>query len=377
MVGSAADGQLIAPAQLMASRARFAVATPADDAALRRLLRETPLHGAISISFEREPDYFRGTGLAGAHDQTIVAFENNRLVCMGRCLTHDAWLNRAVRRVGYLGELRLASSAQGRFDILRGGYDYFHRLNDRNPAEFYFTSIAADNQRARRFLERGVRGMPRYGFLGELTTLLVSTSARTSASLPKRETASVDELAEFLNTVAGRHNLSTVWTPNALHALTRHGLNFDDFRVIRVNGKIAAAAALWDQRPFRQTVVRGYSHSLGLLRPVINSVGRLFALPRLPAPGSVLAHAFLFPPAVSPEHAHLLSELVAGFRSLAATKGFDCLTLALPSNHASLRDLRRRFHTRSYVTRLYRVSWPGDATLELDDRPTLPDIAFL
>ena len=33
---------------------RFARATPDDDAAIRRLLRDNPLSGSISLSFERD-----------------------------------------------------------------------------------------------------------------------------------------------------------------------------------------------------------------------------------------------------------------------------------------------------------------------------------
>ena len=45
-------------------KVQFAFASPVDDADLRRLLRETPMRGAISVSFTHEPDYFRGTALA-------------------------------------------------------------------------------------------------------------------------------------------------------------------------------------------------------------------------------------------------------------------------------------------------------------------------
>src|SRR6516225_2242577 len=37
---------------------KFEVATPVDDFEIRRLLRESPMPGNVSISLEREPDYF-------------------------------------------------------------------------------------------------------------------------------------------------------------------------------------------------------------------------------------------------------------------------------------------------------------------------------
>src|SRR5882757_5465832 len=55
MRGTAAPGEL-----RRAAATRFAVATEADESAIRRLLRENPMHGDVSVAFEREPNYFRG-----------------------------------------------------------------------------------------------------------------------------------------------------------------------------------------------------------------------------------------------------------------------------------------------------------------------------
>ena len=46
------------------SRYRFDLATEADDAALRRVLADTPMPGRIAVSFRREPSYFAAGRLA-------------------------------------------------------------------------------------------------------------------------------------------------------------------------------------------------------------------------------------------------------------------------------------------------------------------------
>ena len=48
----------------MPSTLRLAALT--DEAALRRMLRENPMPGAISLTFEREPDYFAAAGVDGS-----------------------------------------------------------------------------------------------------------------------------------------------------------------------------------------------------------------------------------------------------------------------------------------------------------------------
>ena len=362
-------------------RVTFSTATAADDAAIRRLLRENPMRGAIRVTFEREPDYFRGANVADGEDQTIVAFEKDRLVCMGRCTRRECWVNGAPRRVGYLGELRLDATARGRFGILRDGYRFFRSWQRNDPADLYFTSIAADNDRARRLLESGARGLPGYAFLAELDTLLVAATGRRNHGALRVEAATPERIPgmlEVLNGHAGRHQFATVWTAETLRALAQHGLPLDRFLLALDGGAVVACGALWDQRAYRQTVIRGYSRALGIARPFVNFAGRFLGTPRLPRAGSVLSHAFLSPLAFVSGAESLLADFIEAFFPLAADVGAEFLTLALPATDARLAALKRRFSTRTWRSRLYRVDWPGQATMELGGGGVfLPDVALL
>ncbi len=357
----------------------FAMATRADDAALRRLLRENPLRGAVSVRFEREPDYFRGADLAGGADKTIIAHDGARLVCMGRCTERACWLDGRESRVGYLAELRLDAAARARFGILRDGYEFFHALQRDDPAAIYFTSIAADNERARRLLESGLRGLPAYAFLAELDTLLVAaphhqrtTKIRVEHATPER----IPDLLRVLKEHGRRHQLATVWTAETLRALERHGLPLERFLLGFDGGEIVACGALWDQRTFRQTVICGYSRALTIARPFVNFASRFTGTMRLPRVGSTLAHAFLSPFAFADGREEMLPDFVAAFLPLAARLGVEFLMLALPTGDPRLPDLKRRFATRTWRSRLYRVSWPEQPSLEV--RGTfLPDVALL
>ncbi|MEO8352726.1 MAG: hypothetical protein ABI680_13405 [Chthoniobacteraceae bacterium] len=365
-----------------AARTRVFAATADDDPAIRRLLRETPMRGAVSVGFEREPNYFRGADLAGGVDQTIVAFDAGRLICVGRCTRRPCWVNGGKADAGYLGELRLAGDARGRFRILRDGYRFFHTQQGERPAAFYFTSIAADNERARRVLESGVRGLPRYRFLAELNTVLIAVPRRPRSGKLNVRAACLEDLptiVRILNEQARRRQLAAVWTEETLRALERHGLPLDRFLIVLDGDEVVACGALWDQRAFRQTVIQGYALPLSFARPILNAASVVLGIPRLPPPNTVLAHAFLSPLAFVAGSDELLPDFVAASLPLAARIGLEFLTLAVPANDARLPSLRRRFSTRIYRSRLYRVDWPGESRLELDPHPSafLPDVALL
>lgn len=373
MAGAAVAGEL---------GTRFAIATPANEAAIRRLLRENRMNGAVTVGLEREPDYFRGADIAGGEDQTIVAHSGSRLVCMGRCTMRECWMDGSVRRVGYLAELRLDAAARGRFEILRDGYSFFHTQQRKDPEVLYFTSIAADNERARRLLEKGARGLPEYAFLSELDTLVVAVPHQprsTKLHVQRATLEHVPDLLGVLNEHGRRHQLAAVWTANSLRELERQGLPLDRFLLAFHGGEVVACGALWDQRGFRQTMIHGYSGSLSLARPLVNLASVILGRPKLPPAGSVLAHAFLSPLACVAGAEAILPDFIESAFPLAMRLGAKFLTLGLAAADSRLPTLRRRFSTRTWRSRLYRVDWPDCTSVEFLETGAafLPDLALL
>jgi hypothetical protein len=344
--------------QLSRSRVQFAEATHADDAEIRGLLRETPMRGAISITLEREPNYFADAEIPGESRQTIVARENDKVVCVGSCVTRDLFVNGRPRRVGYLGGLRLAATHAGRFDILRRGYQFFSELQHDDPAEFYFTSIASDNRRARDFLEASIRGLPKYEFLCDYATLVIPSKLgkMPSASTPLQ-----------LNSNPS-HQFASVWTEQKLTALER--LGFKNSYLVSDKGE---CAGLWDQRWFKQTVIRGYSGWLRFARPIINTLG----LGHLPEVGESLSNAIVC--GLNAPDPNTAVALLSNLRSLAAKRGISYISLGLSGNDPRMATIIRTLPCRIYNSRIYLVRWPdiGGAAADLDARLISPELAFL
>lgn len=140
-----------------------------------------------------------------------------------------------------------------------------------------------------------------------------------------------------------------------------------------------ACGALWDQREFRQTRIHGYSRMLTVARPFVNLAGRIIGTPPLPRPGSVLAHAILSPLAFADGADAVLPELIETALPMAAKIGAEFLTIALPAGDSRLTALQRRFSTRTWRSRLYRVDWPERAPVELSASGAafLPDVSLL
>jgi hypothetical protein len=344
--------------ELTRSRLQFREAEHCDDSEIRRLLRETPMPGGISLTLEREPNYFADANLPGETRKTIIARDSGKLVSLGSCATRELLVNGRKRRVGYLGALRMAATHSGRFDVLRRGYQFLSDREQKDPAEFYFTSIARDNIRARGFFERSVPGFPRYKFLSDYATLVIPSKRGkirpTSKPLQLRSNPA--------------HQFAFDWADEKLAALECLGLKGSD--IISIGDE---SAALWDQRCFKQTVIRGYPGWLRIARPLLNAFG--FAC--LPKVGAALSNGIVCGLRIADPNTAI--SLLSKLRSLAAERGIRYISLGLSGNDSHMATIARTFPCRIYWSRIYLVRWPGigGSAAELDERLVVPELAFL
>ncbi|MBL0170921.1 MAG: hypothetical protein IPP90_09350 [Gemmatimonadaceae bacterium] len=362
----------------------FALATPRDEAEVRTLLRRVVMPGAVRVAFTREPDYFAGEGLAGADDRTLIHRADGPVNAVARLSLHTLHRNGTARRVGYLGELRVAPDARHGARILRDGFDILHRQVRENHVEGCFTSIATDNVRARRVLEQGRRfGLPVYTPIADLVTRVVPVNRATREAAadgttgPAAAPVDRDELTGFLQRHARSVQLSLSWDDARWQALAEHGVGLRDFSVVRERGRIVAAAAVWDQRAFKQTVICGYDGLLQVSRPLVNLLARFGVAPLLPQPGTTLALASVLGMAVDSD-THWAT-LWNTLRQTAAHRSIDWLVLAREARDPQLSALRQCRRGREYHTRLYDVRW-SDAPAwpdRWDASPFRPEVALL
>jgi hypothetical protein len=356
VAGIAAISELRNPAA-----AELAVAQRSDDAGLRALLRRQVLPGAVRVAFTREPDYFAGEGQAGSDDTTLVARRSGRVVGMGRCSVNALHRNGTACRIGYLAELRVEPGTPATPSLLRDGYALLRQ--QAGSVDGFFTSISSDNGRARRVLERGARfGLPAYRKLCDLVTLVAPLRAQSIPPAPSEATDST-ELESFLASHSQRAHLTLAWQHGQWRGLARHGVTTDSFVTVRSAGRVAGAAAIWDQRPFRQITVDGYETAIGLARPLVNQVQALVGGTPLPSPGDVLAQGMLSGACV--ESPHDWSLLWPALEHRAHSLGLSWLAVSREARDPELAVLRRLTNAREYNTTLYGVAW--------SDGPRWPD----
>jgi len=217
-----------------------------------------------------------------------------------------------------------------------------------------FTSIARENRQARRVLEAGLKGMPRYHFLGDMETLVVNVRRGRKLGLLKRAYPSdALEITAFYNSVTAFASLSPVLETEWLETMLQG--SFMDFFIHRVGGRIKACIAVWDQRAYKQIVVQSYRWPLGTLRLFHNLWASAAKRPFLPASGQRLEQVFLafraFDDSVADKEVPFILEALAA----AGETGADSAMLGLSPSSPQYIELKRALKPYTYATRIETV----------------------
>lgn len=360
----------------------YRLAIPEDDAVLKRLLHQNPMESWVNITTEREPSYFAGASLMG-ETYPLIAHNEEKVIGMYSCSYLPVHIDGKGEMIGYLGGLRLESEFRHTIHYVRNGFEAIKKIvPERATVPFYFTSISSENHTARRLLEANTRGMPHYSPVGEMTTMIFSTvRERDERYLVQAQTADIADIVSFYNDRASSYQfsprLSEEWLSNPL----RHpGLEIADFWLLRdEKHHIRCCLALWDQRPFKQSVVKGYKPPLNTVRKLYNLYARMSGRVELPPSGEALEHLYITFFACDSDDMNLTINLLKEAAHLAQAKGVKCCVIGFSSLHPHLPALKNALKPEIYRTQIETVTLNGEPRCPLSSgvRMVQPEVALL
>jgi hypothetical protein len=371
------------------SRFAFELAADAGEADIRRILRTRALPGAVAMTFEREPHTALAASIEGDSHQAVIARDcvTGTIAGLAARSTRTLFVNGEPTRVGYLGQLRITNRRHGLRTLIDEGFAFLKTLHQDAATPAYLLSLIAENGAARRLLiDRHSATAPRFVVVGDLHTFVIPTrhgQRRRTGTLIQIERGSPDRLAEIaacLQRNLRRYQFAPRWTAADLESGERtRGLTAEDFAIAVAGGRIVGCLALWDQRAFKQVVVRGYSPAVRRTRLLINAASPLLGLPRLPAIGSRLEFAYLSHAAIDDDRAEILYALIAEQIRRAHQRGLDYVIAGFPKDHAFHPVIQRQFARRTYSSTLYIAHWDDGAGFaeSLDGRIPQPEVAVL
>jgi hypothetical protein len=352
-------------------RIEFSVANPGDDAEIRALLAANPMPGRIEVTFEREPDYFLGSGVSGSRGVTMKGVDaaTGRIAGLIQISASDRFVNGRVTGVGYIGGARVDKRYRGALMPLRA-LPAIRSLAEEGWPTLWTTAIVDSNPVAEGvFVHRARPSFPRFELVSEFRTLGLHTpsvprgrrSSRVDngVSIGTAETEKSKSITKFLRSYGqGKEFYPCYVESDFLEGKRFPGLGKQDILVARKDDGIVGVCAVWDQSCFKRIVVHGYTGSLSVLRPLINLVGPITGMKRLPTPGNVIPSATLTAVAVKNDDTAVWNLLLDAAVDRARVMGQDYLLAGFSVRSSLLREAGRRRHIL-YKSRMYAFGFHG------------------
>ena len=371
-------------------RLAYRLAEQKDDPALRRLLASVPMPGAITVAFEREPDYFAAMRMSGSEWQVLIAEEEStgELVGVFCRSIQDRFVNGRAARIAYWGQLRIARAYQGSVFLSRA-FAFGKGVYGNDPVDGNFAVIADENPLARKvFTERHRRHFPPLEPVSRVLTFGITLGRRWGSRHRRARSASaagfalasgadigLPDIVSFLRERGAARQLFPVYD-EAYFA--ECGIESADFIVALRGGTIAGVAGLWDQSGCKQTIVRSYHGALRLARPFYNLFSPIGGYPRLPGAGEHLRSAYLSFIAIAEGAAGAFAAILEEACRRAYARGFAYLMVGLCEADPLVAIPRGLPHV-PYTATLYTVELGSDGPFRggLDGRIPYIEIATL
>jgi hypothetical protein len=369
----------------VAGEFEFTRAGPADEPEIRRLVGSVAMPGAISVRFEREPDYFLGTTIMGDPCDVLIARRraDGRLagvLCRGE---RRAFINGEERPVGYIGQIRVAPEFRGMGGrLMARGLPLFREMGA--PDLLYEGVVASDNPRARALLlelrppgglhATRISGLTSFAFLLRPRRPVRMAGLSVDGVTP----SDLEAVVAFLRRGGARRQLFPAYRlEDFTDGRTMRGLEPEDLAVARRGDRIVGVMGTWDQSAFKQEIVGGYGPALGRLRPAYDVAARLLRARRLPRVGERIEVAFAAPVCIADDDPGVFRTLLARTLGRARTRGLAFVMAGFADADPLLAEARRTLHV-TYRSDLFVLSWTSPAPAAgLDGRVPYCEIATL
>jgi hypothetical protein len=366
----------------------FELAEPADDEGLRAVMARTPMPGAISVVFRREPSYFGAAVVEGRFRQAMVVRDatTRQIVGIGARSISRRFVNGQSADVGYLSGLRILEEHRCR-GVLARGFAFLRRLHADGRTPVYLTTIAEHNRPALNALVGGRAGLPTYHYSGQYHTAAIRLRGvkpvrlcTTELEIRSGRTADLPAVLEFLHRIGPARQFFPCYVDDDFGSDTGalRGLELADLCLALRDRQLVGVLGGWDQRAFRQMRITGYRGAMRWMRPCYNAWARMRSLPRLPSPGEPVRYLTAAVTAVADDDPGVFRQLLDFLIGARSGRSWEYLLVGMHESDPLMATLRE-YRAAWYATNVYLVCWQdGDALRQaIDSRPVYLELGSL
>ncbi len=315
------------------------IARQEDNQALLELSRQAPMATDLVVSIDRSPDYFCLSNLQGNNPVILVAEKDGKLIGAVGFSFRTVFFRGAPLQIAYIGGIKIDLDFQKSlvaFRLMKQVAD----LLGQSPVKCAVILVIGKNA-AMNALLSGRAGIPVFDHIAQyqIKYLLPVRFYRLSEKHIIRPATRADlkELSVLFKQFYRNYELSPSWDEDYLSARFQEpGFRLESSWLLVKDNRIVAAASLWDQSAFKNTIVTHYGGKYALLSNLLRPLN-------------------LLPKSNNPLSENCLRYLVWADRYPDA--GQELVRWLLKNQTCNYRFLRFGYHTQSVYSALLKKIW--------------------
>lgn len=345
------------------------LARKSDESNLRNILEDNPIEGDISLSFQRNPNFFHAIGVQGKFNQIVIArkTDTKEIIGFGTRSIKPVYLNGKVCDIGYLSGLRLNEKYR-RGTLVARGYRYFKDLHKDGRTPIYITTIIESNLDAKRILTSKKAGLPAYNDFGLYYLIAINLLAKkrkigNDINIINGSKENLEKIMEFINKEGPRKQFFPYYSKKDFISGdgSLRDLNIEDFYIAVKKNKIVGVMAKWDQTNFKQSKVINYKGKMKFAKPFYNFGARIFGYHALPNPGDQLRFFYTVLLAIESDDPEVFRSLLNKMHNDSIGTDYSYFLVGLHSKDPLLKVIGDYHHIK-YTSHLYIVCWQDGET---------------
>ncbi|MEL7607010.1 MAG: hypothetical protein AAGU39_13275 [Sedimentibacter saalensis] len=230
-----------------------------DGVEMLEIIESESSKGNIELIYTRRTNAFESYKKENKNSKiAIIRDKKGKIVFQAACVPGSYHVDGKSVLAGYVGGIRKRNDYNGVINW-KDVADFF----EKQDLGLYLCSFLSGNEASEKMFLKKRDFMPKLVSLCNYTTYIINPKIFTKVcpeGLTFRSIKSDDleYVHEFLKREMMKYNFST-----AINNITDfYGLNIDDCYVLEKRGEILAFGALWNQKGFKQYIVKGYSKTL-------------------------------------------------------------------------------------------------------------------
>jgi hypothetical protein len=266
-------------------------------------LCQIPMVGDISLTMERDPDYFINAGIQNQEVEIYVCRQQNRIVGVFSIGKRTVFFDGSPRQLRYFSDLRIHPEFQKSMLLVRmSRFLKTNKIIQEN--EISHAVIFSENKTMTDLIEKvddhflKKASLLKFSLYGDYCSYMISLSKqrkkkKSNLHIRKAESKDIETMQLFFNKEAPSKQLYPCYNFSCLDDSYYYGLKINDFYLAFEKEKLVGITGVWDQRKFKQTKIYSYSGSIKFVRPLLNIASKITKGFILPEPGEKLNYFML------------------------------------------------------------------------------------